>query len=224
MNKSYIVDNENNVTVINNLGFSSKRDDKYTQNTPQILSLENLSETLQLKIKNLTTSLNEVKSKTKTMKILLPILTIVTIISLILVTGIIPIGIDLLSIPLCLIPITIVLEMAQIVALIKNNLKTKELNKKISHESIILKKTKKQIERLSKSQTPGETKKNKIIDIAPTYNYNFNTTDYFIENYLITKRAEEMTKAKNKAKKLTKAKKTTPKQTNTEFIIWIQCF
>lgn len=204
MNKKYNVDLEGNVIVLNEKGKEIQRNDKYTKNTDEILSLENLSEGLENKINNFKSTLEELKETNKDNKNNIVILTLLFVCGLG-ITFISPITLFLIKI-LAIIAtiISIPLILTEIKKLITNNKEINKYEKRILENSYKVNKIKKRIATLLKEQTPIlQGNHNEFTDVKSIYNLNLDPIDYFIENYQIGKRANEMKHSKKKVRKLT---------------------
>lgn len=201
MNTKYKVDKENNVTVLDGEK-EIQRKEKYTNNTEEILSLENTSTTLENKINRLKENLNELQEKNVDEKkniIILLSLFICSLIIALLSTEILFI-IKIISVLGIFFSITSTIIKTKKIFINKKEIKKQE--KRITEEINRKTRVNKRIETLSKSKKITSPKKtNEYLEIKPIYNFNFTPTDYFVENYQIVKRTEEMTKGKKKIKK-----------------------
>lgn len=165
------------------------------ENTDEISFIEDYIDSLNAKSNTIRNSLNErKKGKKNTKKSIIAIPLITIILETIILLGILP--------PLNLIPIIIVCTLIGIIAieipiallLIKDNKKIKECTKKLEELSYKKNKARKRIDILSKNKTKDK-------EVKRRYSYNFDPQDYFIEKYLIEKRAREMTGGKKKVRK-----------------------
>ena len=206
MNKQYIVDIDGKVLVITDQNELVERNDIYTENINTILSLENLSELLSDKIhlfeKRINELNNSIRTKNKTMRLLN--------ISLILLSFIlIIIGIAVseklsLIVSISIIPLSVIIKKIEDLIVDKDKKTRNKYQKKLQEETHKKNKIEKRINSLPKEKaTIEEEKINTYIDIKPIENYNIDTSDYFIEKYLIDKRVEQMTQGKKKVKKKT---------------------
>ena len=201
MNKKYKVSPESNITILNGEE-EIKREEKYTDNTDEILSLENVSINLENKICKLKDNLNELKEESidnkNNITTLLLVFICCVIVALLSTKSLFLIKIfSELGIAYSLISTAIMINKQ-----IQKQKEIKKQQKRITEEINRKSRINKRIEVLSKNKKISLPKKiNEYIEIKPIYDFRFTPTDYFIENYQIEKRAKEMTKGKKKIKK-----------------------
>lgn len=206
MNKQYIVNEDNRVSVVTDNGDVIERVEEYTDNTKEILSLENYQEQLENKVNFLNNRLNErnnaLRKKKKDIKNINRLLLLLLCL----------LGFITLAIPnnLCLGLLISFIPMGMVIKFLENSFIKREEKKKDTLSSDIntrkeqLEKVKRKIESLSKDKSlKGVVEHNTFIEVEPLYNYNFDVKDYFMEKYLIDKRTKEMTgEVKTKVKKM----------------------
>lgn len=205
MNKKYIVTPEGKVTVVTDTGEKIDKKDKYTKNTDEILSLENVVELIENKVNNLKKYLKETKIKIKDNKstiITMPIFFLVSLglVSLVTNSLVLTTGLGFAFVVGGIIFLT-----PEVIKLIKGKKNIKEYEEKISGESHRINKITKRINTLSEDKTPVRAEKvNKLIDVKTISNFNFDASDYFIEQYQADKNNKSLTKGHPKVRKLTK--------------------
>ena len=201
MNKLYKVDKDSNITILDGEK-ETERDDKYTNNTEEILSLEDASINLENKICKLKDNLNELKEESINNKnniiTLLLVFICCVIVALLSTKSLFLIKIfSELGIAYSLISTAIMINKQ-----IQKQKEIKKQQKRITEEINRKSRINKRIEILSKNKKITLPKKtNEYIEIKPIYDFRFTPTDYFIENYQTEKRAKEMKKEKKKIKK-----------------------
>ena len=203
MNKKYKVDIESNITILDGEKEIQKKE-KYTNNTDEILSLENIAIEIENKIYKLKDNLNELieetidnKNNIITLSLMFICCLIVTLLSsktLFLIKMFSELGIIVSAIS------TIIIIKKQIKNIKEIKIRTQRIEEEINRKTRV----NKRIEILSKNKIITLPKKiNEYIEIKPIYDFKFTPTDYFVENYQIEKRAKEMTNSKKKIKKRT---------------------
>lgn len=215
MNKKYIVDSEGTVTVITDKGETYTREDKYTESTDMILSLENLSETIEREIsvfeKRSNELCNSIRKKDRTIKNLNLALTLYMSILCILTTAI---DTKLLStVMLGHFPLMIIIGILEDRIIAKEKKKRNYCIKQISEKQHRIQKVRRKIDGLLRDKNLKTTNYNNFTEIKPISEYTIDkytldASDYFVGNYLIEKRAKEMTKCKKLVKKKPNKKHT----------------
>lgn len=205
MNKSYMVDNNGTVTVVTDSGTLKVREDKYTKNTAEILSLENYKELKEAKkriLEHRISNLINNKKTTKTTMIFLPT-TLFFFIAILLLS----------STPLTYIKImflifsiaTTLIETALLIELKKTDKKIKQVNPLLVNEKETIKKINKKINILKEDKKKIKKEPGPIFtDVKKIYEFKFDASDHFIEQYQIDKRTNEMNHSKQKNKRLVK--------------------
>ena len=204
MNKKYMVDLEGKVTVVTDEGEIIERDN-YTKYTDEILSLENVVESLETKINIFKDRLKQHQSNKQNRKmemIIIPITVLALTVAVLLLSQSLEVAglMGLIGIPVCLLYETI-----SVISYFKSNNKEKVCAQRIKEELHRVEKIKKRINMFSKNkaiEVPTET--NKFIDVKSIYDFNFDPSDYFIEKYQIDKTTKQMSKGHVKTRKLTK--------------------
>lgn len=206
MNKKYMVNAKGLVVVVTDTGEVIETNEVYTKNTNEILSLENLRERYEIKNRILINGIKEKTDIIKAAKLVMMILPLIAIpiFLLILLMSSAPIAAYLFLMPACLIA-TILVEIFEFLDIIRNKKKLNKLNNLMNINNQRIKKITKKIDVLKSdkeriSQEISET----FIDVERTFDYNFDSVDYFIEKYQVDKRTREMTG--NKIKKLIRRK------------------
>lgn len=214
MNKQYKVDPEGNMIVVTDTGKVIYREDKHTKNTDEILSLENVVESLEKKKDYFKDELDILKKEhnnnIKSISSYTPICFLVGVFLIIIYKSF---SLNILLIFLSSLTAAFIATfIPDILKLINDNNEIKKHHQKINIESHRLKKIKKRIDALTKDTTPSKEERtdNKrttdFIDVKPISNY-YDASDYFIMNYIIDKKTKNENPSKKKVRKLTKEDK-----------------
>lgn len=204
MNQKYMINENGIVTVVTNDGTIIERKEPYTESTTTILSLENLAESIESKInyleKRISDLNNSIRHKIKIIRYANILLTLSTFVLLIL--GVAFVSKLFLILILSSIPIAIIIKKIENIIIEKDKTQRNSYNKRIQEEVSRLNKINRRINSLPKEKIAiVETKINVYNEVKSLDNNNIDASDYFVENYLINKRTEEMSKNMPKVKK-----------------------
>ena len=203
MNKQYKIEEDGIVTIITDSGEVITKE--CNQNIDEILSLEDYIEITRIKMVPHRNNIRRYKEQKKTHKRLLFGLPITLIVAeVMLLMAILPSIKLLLPILGCSLLAIGLLEIPSIITIIKSNNKIEQNNKMLLELSHKEEKAKKRLETLSKEKTIEPQVTPGFVEVKKIYSYHFDSQDYFIENYLIDKRAKEMTGGKTLVKKPSK--------------------
>lgn len=214
MNKEYIVDSDGTVTVVTDNGKTYTREDKYTESTDMILSLENLAEEIENDVQVLVKCSNElcqsIQKKDRTIK-LLNLKLVLFMIAFFYLAG--AISTNLLSSSLlCSMPLWVIIGIVEDRIIEKEKQKRNYCVKQFREKCRRAQRVRRKIDELSRNKVQKKSNCNNFTEIKPISKYTIDeytldASDYFVEKYLIDKRAKEMIKGKKLVKKKTKSKK-----------------
>lgn len=198
MNKKYMVNKDGLVVVVTDTGEIINK--KYTDNIKEILSLENLIESYQIKNNILRKRIIDTKWKIRLSKLaifLFPPFITVFLILLLLVSSA---PIFFYKITLAITFVTcLIMDLIEIMSIKKNKNKLKQLNILLTTNTKRINKITNKINSLKKMENKTKKEEKDIfIDVEKKFDYNFDPVDYFVEKYQIDKRTKEMNNKKTK--------------------------
>jgi len=216
MNMKYMVDERGKIKVITDKGIFIDTKKQYTKNTDTILYLENMLESIEEKIKFLTKRIgelnNSIKNKTRIFRYIN--ISLILLMFVLLALGIATVTKLFLFITILSIPLASIIKKIENIIIEKDKNKRNYFKEKVQEEICKINKINKRINTLQQENIIIEPKLiNTPIDVKELEDYMIDSSDYFIDSYLINKRVEEMTR------NMPKVKKKTRKKTNFEYEI-----
>jgi len=216
MNMKYMVDERGKIKVITDKGIFIDTKKQYTKNTDTILYLENMLENIEEKIKFLTKRIgelnNSIKNKTRIFRYIN--ISLILLMFVLLALGIATVTKLFLFITILSIPLASIIKKIENIIIEKDKNKRNYFKEKVQEEICKINKINKRINTLQQENIIIEPKLiNTPIDVKELEDYMIDSSDYFIDSYLINKRVEEMTR------NMPKVKKKTRKKTNFEYEI-----